>query len=112
MRYSALGVTGSGTYLSVYPVPIFSYIGGESVYASEAAVKWLKGAGMEIVREEEGLIFFKGGERGRVVLVPETHPAFNGGILRDWLRDYLDDVKVKELVKKMLVELIERLKLY
>lgn len=97
MRYCPLHLISTYVDMAVRHWPTAYYKGtatGPEVPVHGVDV--LKKKGYKVGEEKDGMILMKGGAKtgwSRVALIPETHPAFNGGMFID------DDESIEENIR-------------
>ena len=101
MRYAALHFS-SATDISPYVIIKYAL--------NDSHLKAIKGTGYELTKEVDGMLMMDGNEsRGynKFAIIPETHPAFNGGMF------VVDDdrnikANIKREVKEPLTNIVKR----
>jgi len=90
MRYAALHFSPHPTGISKYVIIKYAL--------NDSHLKTLKGRGYELTKEVDGMLKMDEGDY-TYVIIPETHPAFNGGM---FVVD--DDRNIKENIKREVKE--------
>lgn len=111
MRYCPLHLTTKRSGVTVRHWPTAYLLQGTATRYELPVhgVDVLKKKGYKVEKEKDGMILMKGDAKNgwsRIVIIPETHPAFNGGMFID------DDENIEENimgeVEKALIKLIKK----
>lgn len=99
MRYAALQL------IITYVDMTVAY--DEKYPLNDSHLKTIKGRGYKLTKEVDGMLMMDGNKsRGynKFVLIPETHPAFNGGMMMDSDAG----VNIRKKLKKALTNIVKR----
>ena len=92
MRYAALHFSSHSTGISKYVIIKYAL--------NDSHLEAIKGRGYKLTKEVDGMLMMDEGYH-KYVIIPETHPAFNGGM---FVVD--DDRNIKENIKREVKEVL------
>lgn len=76
---------------------------------NDSHLETIKKRGYKLTKEVDGMLMYDGNKSrdyNKYVLIPETHPAFNGGMIMD--SDFGAKIRFRKKLKKALTETIKR----